>query len=129
MGGIEPLIVFTVAALHLAVMPGCVGFDELMSNAVKFQMFLKKGRFIPRSSKTVCEFGTVVCLNTLNGAGKSFYQMLEEDSRGVGTVFFKSFHKTPAGILIFPSKPYHHTLGRSSGAVYIPSPGLTLKVS
>ena len=67
---------------------------------MQLQMFLKGCRFIPIGSKAVCEFGAIVRLDALNGAGKSFHQMLKEHSGGAGTVFFKNLRKTPAGILI-----------------------------
>ena len=67
MRGIEFLIVFSVAALHFAVMPWHVRANKFMENAHTFQFQFKQRRFIitsrrigntilfVRIAKTVCQ--------------------------------------------------------------------------
>lgn len=50
--------------------------------------------------KAFCKFLSIIGLNTFYRAGKGFYKMLQKTHGGVGTVFFKSFHKTPAGVFV-----------------------------
>ena len=60
MGGIEPLIVLPVAALHLAVMPRCIRTNELVLDTKIISSFLKKGLDVPFTvGKTVGKFKTV----------------------------------------------------------------------
>lgn len=47
MGGIEPLVVLPVAALHLAVMPRGIGPDYLVADAMLLRTQLEKGGLIP----------------------------------------------------------------------------------
>lgn len=51
-------------------------------------------------TETLGELLTVVRLDTFNGARKGFDEMIQKQGRGMGTVFFKSLHETPSGILI-----------------------------
>ena len=46
MAGIKPLLVLTVAALHLAVVARCVGADQLVPDAQLGGSFLKQRRQI-----------------------------------------------------------------------------------
>lgn len=100
MSGIEALIVFPVAAFHLAIVPGHKRPDQLVADTMAFQMYLEQGGLVPVGGKTIGEFRSVVCLNALNAAGKGFNQMFHKHSRGIGAVFFKGFHIAPPGILI-----------------------------
>ena len=52
------------------------------------------------SGKPLCEFHTVVGLDTFNGHGETPDQMLKESCGRIGAVFLKSFHITPAGVFI-----------------------------
>ena len=64
---IETLLVFAVAALHLAVVPRCVRADQLMSNASAGQRCFKQGRDIALAvGETVGKLKAVVCLNALD---------------------------------------------------------------
>ena len=64
---IKAFLVFPVAAFHLAVMSGCVGTDKLMPDTHLSCGFLKKGLDIPFAvGKTVCEFKTIIGLDTLH---------------------------------------------------------------
>lgn len=101
MGGIEPLIVLPVAALHFAVMPWRIGADYLVPNAMLLQTHLKKGGLIPVGGKTVCEFSAVIRLDALNGAGEGFHKMFHKQGGGISAVFLKGFHKAPPGKLIY----------------------------
>lgn len=100
MGSIEPFIVLPMAALHLSVMPGRIWADEFVAYPMYFQVFLEKGWLIPVGIKPVGKFCPIVCLNTFNGTGECFYQMLHKLSGRKGAMLFKGLHKAPAGILI-----------------------------
>ena len=100
MGGVEPLVVLPVAALYLAVVPGCKGSDDLVADAVGLQMFLKERGPFFLARKAVGEFRPVISLDTFDAARERSHQMLHELGGGIGIVFLKRFHKTPSGILI-----------------------------
>ena len=100
MGCIEPLIVLSVAAFYLPIMTGSKGPDDFVANAVHFQMFLKKRRFLSVGRKTVGKFRAIVCLNTLNRTGKGLHKVIHKLRGRIGAVLVKSFHKAPSGILI-----------------------------
>lgn len=89
-----------MTALYLAVMPRSVRPDELMADTVFLQTCLKEGKPVTAGSKTVCELGSVIRLNTLYGKRKSIHKMIHKHGRGISTVFLKGFHVTPAGIFI-----------------------------
>ncbi len=101
MGGIEPLIVLPVAALHLAVMPWRIGADYLVPDAMLLQTHLEKGGLIPVGGKAVGKFGAIVRLDALNGARESFHKVFHKQGGGIGAVPLKGFHKAPPGILIY----------------------------
>ena len=101
MGGIEPLIVLPVAALHLAVMPWRIGADYLVPDAMLLQTHLEKGGLIPVGGKAVGKFGAIVRLDALNGARESFHKVFHKQGGGIGAVLLKGFHKAPPGILIY----------------------------
>jgi len=101
MGGIEPLIVLPVAALHLAVMPRGIGADYLVADAMLLQTHLKKGGLVPVCGEAVCELSAVVRLDALNGAGEGFHKVFHKQGGGIGAVLLKGFHKAPLGILIY----------------------------
>ena len=79
---IKAFLVFPVAAFHLAVMSGCVGTDKLMPDTHLSCGFLKKGLDIPFAvGKTVCEFKTIIGLDTLHTdtpAGIPLHQPFQE---------------------------------------------------
>ena len=100
MGRVEALIVLPVAAFHLPIVPGRIGTDQLVADAVLLQTFLKKSGFVPMGGEPVREFGPVVCLDALDFSGKCLYQMIHKLGGRVGAVFFKSLYKTPSRILI-----------------------------
>lgn len=43
MRGIETFIILPMTAFHLAIMPRCIGTDQLMPDSVAFQMNLEEG--------------------------------------------------------------------------------------
>ena len=100
MGGIEPFIVFPVAALHLPVVPWGKGPDPLVSDPVLPQMCLKEGGLVPVGGKTVGELWPVVRLDALNGKGEGFHQVFQEEGGGIGAVFLKSLYEAPPGVLV-----------------------------
>ena len=71
---IESLLVLTMAAFHLSVVPGSIGTDELVANSQLSGRCLKEGFQVALAAgKAIGEFKTVIGLNTLDGnafAGK-----------------------------------------------------------
>lgn len=100
MSGIEALIIFPMTAFHFAIMPRSIGPYHFMSDAVMLQMNLKQGRPVPVCSKPVGEFGSIVCLDALNRAGKGFDKMVNKQGGGISVVLLKGFHIAPSGILV-----------------------------
>ena len=100
MGGVEPLVVLPVAALYLAVVPGCKGSDDLVADAVGLQMLLEKRGSFLLARKAVGEFRPVIGLDTFDAAGERSHQMFHERCGRIGAVFLKGFHETPAGVFI-----------------------------
>lgn len=100
MGSIEAFIVLPVAALHFAIVPRRIRPDQLMADAMPFQMFLKQGGLVSVGGKAVGKLRAVVRLYALDGAGEGFEEMFHKQGGGISAVFFKSLHKTPSGILV-----------------------------
>ena len=77
MRGIEVFIVFTMASLNLAVVPGRKGLYELMTNTEFPQCSFKQCFFIGSLGvQTIGKLETVVRLNTLDGIRKALHTML-----------------------------------------------------
>lgn len=72
MGSVETLVVLPVAPLYIPIVPRRIGTDYLMADAMSIRVFLKQGRFVPAGGKTVCELGSVICLDAFNMAWKGF---------------------------------------------------------
>lgn len=100
MGGVEPLVVFPVAAFHLAVMSRRIRADQFVPDPVLFQMHLKKGGLVLMCGKAVCEFRPVVGLDTFNAAGERLYEVLKEDGGRISALFLKSLDEAPSGVLV-----------------------------
>lgn len=102
MGGIEPLVVLPVAAFHFPIVPWRKRTDQFVPDPQLLQPNLEDGRFIRTAirGKTFCKLLSVVCLHTLYGARKSFYQVLQKEHGGVGTVLLKSLYKAPTGVFV-----------------------------
>lgn len=102
MCGIKAFIILPVAALHFSIMAGSIGLNQFMADSQLLQPQLKDGGFIRAAmgTETLCEFLSVICLDTLNGAGECPGQMLQKQHGRIGTVLFKSFYKAPAGVFI-----------------------------
>ena len=72
-GGIELFVIFAVAALDFAIVPGCIWADEFVTDAKTLKFQFKERRLVTSFWKqTVGKFGAVVGLDTFNGKGKSF---------------------------------------------------------
>ena len=71
---IEALLVLSMTAFHLSVVPGRIGADELVANSQLSDRCLKEGFQIALAAgKTIGELKTVIGLDTLNSnafAGK-----------------------------------------------------------
>lgn len=101
MRGIEALIVLSVAALHLPVMPWRIGADHFMPYPMFLQAFLKKGWFIPVGGEAVGKFCSIIRLDAFDRTGKSLNKVFHELCGRIGAVFLKSFYKAPSGVLIY----------------------------
>lgn len=101
MGRIKTFIVFSVTAFYLPIVPGCKGPDGLVRDPMRFQMFLEESRLVPVSSKAVGKFRPVIRLDTLDGKGERFYEVLQKLCRRIRIVFLKGFYETPSGVLIY----------------------------
>ena len=103
-GGIEALLVLPVAALHLAVMAGRVGADELMADTQLGCGGLKEsGQIPPAVGETVGKFQAVVGLDALHPdapAGIPLKQPVQEVGRGIGGLLRVGGQKTQAGELV-----------------------------
>ena len=99
--GIKALIVLTVTAFDLTVVPGSKGPDLFVPNPMFGQALLKqrKVRYGIRF-EAFRELRTVVCLNTFDRHRKGFQEVFEKHGRGVCVVLVKGFYIPPAGVLI-----------------------------
>ena len=101
MRSIEFFVVFTVTALHFAVVSRGIGTDELVVDAKLFQFQLKERGFIGAFwQEAVSKFGAVVRLDTLNEVRELFHNMAQEDRRGVGAVFLKRLNIPKPAVLV-----------------------------
>lgn len=100
-GSVEIFIVFTVAALDLAIVSWSIGADELVVDAELGEGVFKEGRFaLFTLNKAIGKLRTVVSLNAFNEKREFFDTMADELGRGIGTVFQKGFEVTEATELI-----------------------------
>ena len=101
---IKSFLVFPMAALHFAVMPGRVRADELMADSQVGSGFLKKGGDVSITvGKTISKFETVISLDTFHMdtlAGIPLHQPFQEVSRGIGGLFRISRQETKPGELV-----------------------------
>ena len=79
MAGIEFFIIFSVAALYFAVVPWSKRLDLFVADIKLRECFLKEGkRFFLAVAHLVCEFKTVIRLNTFDRIGEFLYYMFEK---------------------------------------------------
>ena len=91
MRGVEFLIVFSMAALDLAVMSGSVRTDQLVTDAELTKGSLKERLTLAAvRSQAVGKLHTVICLNALDGIREALYAMTDKLGRGIGTVLPES---------------------------------------
>lgn len=101
MRSIEFLIVFTVAALDLAVVPGRVRADEFVPDTELGKRFLKECRTVGFGAvEPVGELRTIVSLDTRNGIRELLNNMTNENAGRIGAVFLKGLEIAETGILI-----------------------------
>lgn len=102
MSSIKALIVLAVASFYLAIVPGGKRPEQLVPYPMFREPALKKSGFIRAAmgAETLGKFLPVVRLDTFNGAWKGLNEMFQKQGGGIGTVLFKSLHKTPSGILV-----------------------------
>ena len=97
---IEPFVIFAVAPLYFPVVPGCIGPDQLMRDAMLRETCLEQGGPVPMGSEAVCELSAVICLDAFDGHGEGFDQVFQEQCGGLGVMLFKRLDKAPAGVFI-----------------------------
>lgn len=100
MGGVEPFVILPVTALYFTVVSGRIWPDQLVPDAVAFQIYLKERWLVSMGGKAVGELCSVVRLDAFYGTGERFHQMLQKHGRRIGAVFFKSLYKAPPGIFV-----------------------------
>ena len=87
---IELLVVFSVAAFHLAVVPGRKRFDLFVADAELRQCFLEEGkRLCVVPTHAVGKFKPIVCLDTFDGIRELFNHMQKKLCRRIGAVLLK----------------------------------------
>ena len=73
MRSIELFIVVPVASLHFSVVLWCVGLDQFVPNTKTFQFgFEGSGSITALGQQSLCKFGAIVGLYTLNRIRESF---------------------------------------------------------
>ena len=68
---IEPFVIFAVAPLYFPVVPGCIGPDQLMRDAMLRETCLEQGGPVPMGSEAVCELSAVIFWTHSMGMGKA----------------------------------------------------------
>lgn len=101
MTGIEFFIIFSVTALYFAVVPWRKRFDLFVADTELRQCFLKEGkRFFLAVAHLVCEFKTVIRLDTFDRIGKFLNYMLEKLRRRIGTFLLEGFQIPKPAVFI-----------------------------
>lgn len=101
MRSIEILVVFAVAAFHLAVMSRGVGFDELVLDTEFLQRHFKEGFLAGALGiEPVGKLRAIIRLDTFNGIRETFYTVLNKLRRRIGIVFLKGFQVTETAVFI-----------------------------
>ena len=103
MSGIEPFIILSVTSFDLTVVSRGVGLYKLMTDAVSFELLFKQGGRIGafESGKPLCEFRTVVGLNTFHLKRGGLKEHVEEPGGSIGVVFVEGLDKTPTGTFVY----------------------------
>ncbi len=120
MAGIEFLIVFSVAALNLTVMPGSEGADLFVPDPEFGQRLLKeRQRLLLAVAHLVGKFKTIVCLDALNGIREFLHYMLQKLCGRVCALFFERFEITESAVfvnegilIVFLPGSFSHKAGR-----------------
>ena len=101
---VEAFLVLPVAALHLAVVPGCVWTDEFMPDTQLSGGFLKKSGDISFAVReAISKLKAIIGLNALYTnapAGIPLHQPLQEISRGVRGLLRIGGQKAQTGKLV-----------------------------
>lgn len=100
MGCVKTLIILPVAALHLLVVAGRNGADDLMPYPLCFQTLLEEGWLVPVGSKAIGKFRSIIRSEALDGEGEGFNKVFHKLGGRIGVMFFKGFHEVPPGKII-----------------------------
>ena len=101
MVGIEVFIVFAVAALDLAVVPGGEGLNAFVLNAKSIQRHFKECFLVGALRvEPVGKLGAVVGLDTLNSIREAFHAVLNELRGRIGIMLFEGFQVTKTAVFI-----------------------------
>lgn len=101
-GGIEMLIVLTMAPFHFSIMPRGKWLDQLMHYTMPLHMNLKQGRFLPASCKAVRKFRAHYrpkCIQSAQGRPFTRHSRNWQRNRYCA---LKGLYKTPLEILVRP---------------------------
>lgn len=100
-GGIEFLVVFSVAALHLSIVTRCIRFDQFVLDSEACKGVLEQGWFwIPAVCKAIGKLKSIVCLDALDRIRKPFYAVLNKHRGRVCAVFRKGFQIAKTTVFI-----------------------------
>ena len=99
--GIEIFIVFAMAALDLAVVPGRERFNTLVLYAVLFERDFKESLFVGTLRvEAVGKLRAVVRLDAFDGIWKAIYTVFNEFGRRIRIVLFEGFQIAKAAVFI-----------------------------
>ena len=114
MGSVELLIVFSMTTLYFAVVPGSIGFDQLMPDPQPFQFCFKSSRRIAALwQQSLGKLRTVIGLYTLDHIGESLHNVLQKQHRGIGAVLFEGFTEP----FTFIQEPLRYSCGMPNSLV------------
>ena len=101
MVGIKVLVVLAVAAFDLAVVPGRKRPDLLVADAELSQSLLKHGKgLLLAVPHLIGKLKAIIGLDTFDGKGKLFHDMLQKLCGGVGTVLLKSLQIPETAVFV-----------------------------
>lgn len=101
MGSIKLLIIFSVTALHLAVVTGCIRPNKLVADAKARQFQFKHcWLFAFFGQEAVREFCTIVSLYTFDKTGELSNHMAQKNRRRIRIMFLKRFDIAETAVFV-----------------------------
>ena len=100
-GSIKLLIILTVTALYLSIVPWRVRTDQLMPDSQFHQGPFKNSQlFCGQGVEPVGKFRAIVCLNALNGIGEFSDTVSDKLGGGIGTVLLKGLQIPETAVFV-----------------------------